>query len=85
LAALKGRTDALEAKTAQLEALQFSTTTKLTGLAVFNVTGASGDNVKRETGRRVAGVPEVVTVRDKPNVTFSGLAWLNLTTSFTGK
>jgi Carbohydrate-selective porin, OprB family/S-layer homology domain len=85
LAALKGRTDALEAKTAQLEAQQFSTTTKLTGLAVFNVTGASGDNVKRETGRRVAGVPEVVTVRDKPNVTFSGLAWLNLTTSFTGK
>jgi Carbohydrate-selective porin, OprB family/S-layer homology domain len=84
LAALKGRTDTLEAKTAQLEAQQFSTTTKLTGLAVFNVTGASGDNVKRETGRRIAGVPEVVRVTTKPNVTFSGLVWLNLKTSFTG-
>ncbi|NJM27535.1 MAG: iron uptake porin, partial [Pseudanabaena sp. RU_4_16] len=76
LAALKGRTDALEAKTAQLEAQQFSTTTKLTGLAVFNVTGANGDNVKRETGRRIGGVPEVVTVTNKPNLTFSGLVWL---------
>jgi BMFP domain-containing protein YqiC len=85
LAALKGRTDALEAKTAQLEAQQFSTTTKLTGWAVFNVTGASGDNVRRETGRRVGGVPEVETVTRKPNLTFSGLAWLTLQTSFTGK
>jgi Carbohydrate-selective porin, OprB family/S-layer homology domain len=84
LAALKGRVDALESKTAQLEAQQFSTTTKLTGLAVFNVTGASGDNVKRETGRRIGGVPEVVTVTNKPNLTFSGLVWLNLKTSFTG-
>lgn len=85
LAALKGRVDTLEAKTVQLEAQQFSTTTKLTGWAVFNVTGAGGDNVRRETGRRVGGRPEIETVTRKPNVTFSGLAWLTLQTSFTGK
>jgi hypothetical protein len=84
LAALKGRVDTLEAKTAQLEAQQFSTTTKLTGLAVFNVTGANGNNVRRETGRRVGGVPEVETVTRNPNLTFSGLVWLTLKTSFTG-
>jgi Carbohydrate-selective porin, OprB family/S-layer homology domain len=44
LAALKGRVDTLEAKTATLEAQQFSTTTKLTGQAIFSVTGASGGN-----------------------------------------
>jgi Carbohydrate-selective porin, OprB family/S-layer homology domain len=44
LAALKGRVDALESKTAQLEAQQFSTTTKLSGEAIFAVTGASGGN-----------------------------------------
>jgi hypothetical protein len=35
LATLKGRVDGLEARTKTLEAQQFSTTTKLTGLAVF--------------------------------------------------
>jgi hypothetical protein len=35
LAALRGRVDALEAKTAELEANQFSTTTKLVGEAIF--------------------------------------------------
>ncbi|NKB17067.1 MAG: iron uptake porin [Pseudanabaena sp. CRU_2_10] len=44
LAALKGRVDALENKTAKLEAQQFSTTTKLSGQAIFAVTGASGGN-----------------------------------------
>ncbi len=44
LAALKGRVDALEVKTAKLESQQFSTTTKLSGQAIFAVTGASGGN-----------------------------------------
>jgi Carbohydrate-selective porin, OprB family/S-layer homology domain len=45
LAALKGRTDALEAKTKELEANQFSTTTKLDGSVVMAITGdsAGGD------------------------------------------
>jgi hypothetical protein len=40
LATLRGRTDALEARSTELEANQFSTTTKLLGEAVFAVTDA---------------------------------------------
>jgi Carbohydrate-selective porin, OprB family/S-layer homology domain len=43
LATLKGRVDGLEARTKTLEAQQFSTTTKLSGLAVF--TGQYGDTI----------------------------------------
>jgi Carbohydrate-selective porin, OprB family/S-layer homology domain len=48
LATLRGRVDSLEARTAELEANQFSTTTKLVGEAIFAVTdvfgGDTGDN-----------------------------------------
>ncbi|MEY3303934.1 MAG: hypothetical protein RLZZ139_2307, partial [Cyanobacteriota bacterium] len=43
LATLRGRVDALDAKTAKLEAQQFSTTTKLSGEAIMSVQGASGN------------------------------------------
>jgi hypothetical protein len=50
LATLRGRVDALEAKTAELEANQFSTTTKLSGLVWGNFTGAwAGDDVQLES------------------------------------
>jgi hypothetical protein len=39
LATLRGRVDGLEAKTATLEKQQFSTTTKLSGEAIFAITG----------------------------------------------
>jgi hypothetical protein len=39
LATLRGRVDALEARTSELEANQFSTTTKLTGEVIFAVSG----------------------------------------------
>ncbi|MFO8239347.1 MAG: iron uptake porin, partial [Prochlorococcaceae cyanobacterium] len=49
LAILKGRVDGLEAKVGELEANQFSTTTKLNGIATMTVGGAGntglGDNV----------------------------------------
>ena len=45
LATLRGRVDALEARTAELEANQFSTTTKLKGEAIFALTDAFGDDV----------------------------------------
>ena len=70
LATLRGRVDALDAKTAKLEAQQFSTTTKLRGEAVFSLAAGSD------------GVPAGV---DRTNVTFSYRARLNLDTSFTGK
>ena len=47
LATLRGRVDALEGRTAELEANQFSTTTKLKGEAIFAVTDVFGG----ETGK----------------------------------
>ncbi|MBD2680547.1 MULTISPECIES: iron uptake porin [Nostoc] len=44
LATLRGRVDALEARTAELEANQFSTTTKLVGEAIFAVSDIFGGN-----------------------------------------
>jgi len=75
LATLRGRVDALDAKVAKLEAQQFSTTTKLSGLAFFNVTTGSGNGVLRDGA----------TPGNAPNTTMSGLVWLTLNTSFTGK
>jgi hypothetical protein len=43
LATLRGRVDAVEARTATLEKQQFSTTTKLRGEAIFSVAGVFGD------------------------------------------
>ena len=98
LATLRGRVDALEARTAELEANQFSTTTKLNGFAWFNLTGAfAGDRIRVEATNgkaapldRVAGRDPVtnrpiVQKVDDPEITFSQLVWLTLTTSFTGK
>jgi hypothetical protein len=80
LATLRGRVDALDAKTTKLEEQQFSTTTKLGGLAFFNITGGSGSSVKKDT--LVQGVS---ALGNAPNTTMSGLVWLTLNTSFTGK
>ncbi len=43
LATLRGRVDALDAKTAKLESQQFSTTTKLYGQAIFGLQGRFGN------------------------------------------
>ncbi|MBM5793903.1 MAG: porin, partial [Cyanobacteria bacterium K_DeepCast_0m_m1_088] len=43
LAILKGRVDGLEAKVGELEAQQFSTTTKLSGLAIMTIGGTDAD------------------------------------------
>lgn len=69
LATLRGRVDAVEAQTAELEANQFSTTTKLSGEVIFAVTGATG------------GAPG----GDDANIILVDRARLNLSTSFTGK
>jgi hypothetical protein len=73
LATLRGRVDALEAKTAELEANQFSTTTKLQGQIVAAVTDVlSGDRVNDED---IQGT----------NTALGGRARLEFVTSFTGK
>ncbi len=72
LATLRGRVDTLEAHTAELEAHQFSTTTKLNGEAIFAVAGiVSGDNARGEKINRNAILGDRVR--------------LNFDTSFTGK
>jgi hypothetical protein len=99
LALLKGRVDALEAKTSQLEAQQFSTTTKLNILSSLNLSSAfsSGDilaeglpiagsaPVARFAARNpLTGSPIVGTITEKPSTTFSHSTYLLLTSSFTG-
>ncbi|MBN3897842.1 MAG: iron uptake porin [Nostoc sp. NOS(2021)] len=69
LATLRGRVDAVEARTAKLEANQFSTTTKLSGEAIIAGVGASG------------GAPN----NSDSNIILVNRVRLNLTTSFTGK
>jgi len=72
LATLRGRVDTLEAHTTELEANQFSTTTKLNGEAIFAVAGiASGDNARGEKINR--------------NTILGDRVRLNFDTSFTGK
>ena len=87
LAVLKGRVDGLEAKVAQLEATQFSTTTKLSGIATF-VLGAnsftgSAINRSANTANRNSSYTPVFAL---PNsTTFNYDLQLTLDTSFTGK
>ncbi|NEU79351.1 iron uptake porin [Nostoc sp. UIC 10630] len=69
LSTLRGRVDAVEARTAELEANQFSTTTKLNGEVIIAGVGASG------------GAPN----DSDPNIILVNRVRLNLTTSFTGK
>ncbi|UNU25645.1 iron uptake porin [Microcoleus vaginatus] len=72
LATLRGRVDGLEARTAELEANQFSTTTKLNGEAVFAVSDTFvGDGIRLEDDRTVTN--------------FGYRVRLNLLTSFTGR
>lgn len=87
LATLRGRVDSLDAKTAMLEAQQFSPTTKLSGLAFFNMTGATaGGDVIRERGLRDPVTQRPLTATAvRPNVTFGYYLFLTLTSSFTGK
>lgn len=49
LATLRGRVDALEARTAELESNQFSTTTKLKGEVIFALENAFGTGVEANT------------------------------------
>jgi Carbohydrate-selective porin, OprB family/S-layer homology domain len=74
LSIMRGEVDGLEAKTKELEAKQFSTTTKLDGETLFAVAGASaGGNVN--TNNAVGG-PSIGG--SSQNVIFGGRTRLNL-------
>jgi len=80
LATLRGQVDALEARTSELEANQFSTTTKLSGEAIFSVSQAFGDKVAvPSTADGQRPTQDLIS-----NATFSDRVRLTLNTSFTG-
>ncbi|MBD2500513.1 iron uptake porin [Anabaena azotica] len=84
LATLRGRVDALEARTSELEANQFSTTTKLVGEAVFSVSDSFGGDQALSSSTLVNN-PNGATRDLDSNVTFSYRTRLSLNSSFTGK
>ena len=96
LAIVKGRVDGLEARVGELEATQFSTTTKLKGKVDFVMGGVSygGTDYDLTVPSRQIGVDkkgDAVYYKDKGKYlgqdafTFNYRATLNLNTSFTGK
>ncbi len=84
LATLRGRVDGLEARTAELEANQFSTTTKLVGEAIFVLSDTFGDNAAT-SGATLRANPRAPERNLDSNTTFSERIRLNLLSSFTGK
>ncbi|MBD2480911.1 iron uptake porin [Planktothrix sp. FACHB-1365] len=80
LATLRGRVYALEARTAELEANQFSTTTKLRGEVIFWMGDAAGDRATNNVVGNFA--PED---SDPTEAYFGYRARLNFDTSFTGQ
>ncbi len=91
LATLRGRVDNLEARTAELEANQFSTTTKLVGEAIFNLTDSFGESQAFRSSDLINNRVPVnangsVAKRDlDSNLVFSDRVRLRLNSSFTGK
>ena len=79
LATLRGRVDALDAKTAKLEAQQFSTTTKLYGQAIFGLQGRLGNSAQ------IGGTAAVKTKDPATSVTFGQQVQLSLVTQFSDR
>jgi Carbohydrate-selective porin, OprB family/S-layer homology domain len=91
LETLRGRVDQIEARTAELEGKQFSTTTKLVGEAIFSLSDISGEDsaVSSRTlinNPVVNGVTPAAAVARKldSNPTFSDRVRLSFNSSFTG-
>jgi len=92
LAILKGRVDGLDARVGVLEANQFSTTTKLKGIAVMTLGGSKNGFTAQAAGintinNRLSfpageGIPAPANTN---NIVFNYDVKLNLDTSFTGK
>jgi len=80
LATLRGRVYALEARTAELEANQFSTTTKLRGEVIFWGGDAAGDRATNNVVGQFAPDDS-----DPTEAYFGYRARLNFDTSFTGQ
>ncbi|MEA5574257.1 iron uptake porin [Calothrix sp. UHCC 0171] len=91
LATLRGRVDNLEARTAELEANQFSTTTKLVGEVIFNLSDSFGDAQAVRSSQLINNTAPrnadgSLAKRDlDSNLVFSDRVRLRLNSSFSGK
>lgn len=93
LAALRGRVESLEVRTATLEKQQFSTTTRLNGEVIFGVADTFGDRATiagngDSRGPFLTGVNtgNRLSIRDDQTETiFGNRVRLNFDTSFTGR
>ena len=88
VATLRGRVDSLEARTAELEANQFSTTTKLTGEVIAAVSDVFADRIAVPSSPAAPGqpTPNADNAPDENvNTVLADRARLNFDTSFTGK
>jgi hypothetical protein len=85
LATLRGRVDGLESRVATVEAQQFSTTTKLSGKAVF--LGQYGDNATRpfqtSADNDSDGLPDLTDIGESRASAISAV-YLSFNTSFSG-
>jgi hypothetical protein len=86
LATLRGRVDALDARTATLEKQQFSTTTKISGEVIFSLASAYGayPGPRRNASPTNTAAGTTAPGRDA-EVVFNNRVRLKLLTSFTGK
>jgi len=93
LAALRGRVESLEVRTATIEKQQFSTTAKLSGEVIFGVADTFGDRATiagngDSRGPFVSGVTAANRERlrdDQTQTIFGNRVRLNFDASFTGK
>jgi hypothetical protein len=80
LAALRGRVDALEVRTAALEKQQFSTTTKLYGQVIFGIQGRGENEADLNPRNGIKDTRDPAT-----NFTFGYNTQLNLVSSFSAR
>lgn len=93
LIAVRSQVDTLESNVAELEANQFSTTTKFSAQFFSSLSFATAEGDVQAEGINVfapsrdpdTNEPIVRTITEDPEPTFSYYTWLNFTTSFTGE
>ena len=89
MALLRGRVDGLEARAGELDAMQFSTTTRLMGVTAIYLNTASGSNKAMSSAMEVLGPGKIGPRKEEPEQLNAALALqystiLGLSTSFNG-
>ena len=84
---MKGRVDVLETGTTKLAQQQFSTTTKLSGEAIFSITGGGSNNPGIRSSNTTPNILPSGDFKPGGNAQMTAVARvrLNLSTSFTGQ